>query len=184
LTRQKEVAMTESNDRALKMLSVALEMERKGYDFYSKAAESCEEAMGRDIFKMLAKDEVVHIDRIEKIYKAVQSGSWSDEWKELSPGHDPLTAIFREMADKHGGGEAACADDIEALKIGVEFEDKAVTFYSQHLEQAEQDLERQFIEKMIVEERDHHRALADMVAYLTDPESWFTEKEKHGLDGA
>ena len=45
-------------------------------------------------------------------------------------------------------------------------------------------LERKFSELMAEEERTHLSLLSDMKMYYEDPESWFMEKERSGLDGA
>ena len=37
---------------------------------------------------------------------------------------------------------------------------------------------------MVKEERTHYATLSDIKLFLTDPESYYTEIERHGLDGA
>jgi len=68
--------------------------------------------------------------------------------------------------------------------VGIDFEMRAITFYQEHLEQATDPLEREFIEQLITEEKSHHTALSDMKLYLSDPAAWFGEQERLGLDGA
>ena len=177
--------MSPAEERALKMLNTALEMEEKGRSFYEKAITGCGTSVGTQIFEMLRNDEIIHVERIKQIYTALQGGGdWNEGWKSLNPDHAALTGVFRALAQKHGEDIGTCTDDIKALEVGIEFEEKAVTFYTEQLESASDALEKQFIEKMIVEETDHHQALVDMHFYLTDPESYFIETEKHGLDGA
>ena len=72
-------------DRSLQMLAKALEMEQKGYSFYEKAIGQCTNDVGRDVFTKLRDDELIHIDRIKKIYAALEGGG---QWEEL-PVMDP-----------------------------------------------------------------------------------------------
>ncbi len=177
--------MEEKYKKACAWLSTALEMEKKGKAFYDQSVEQCENAQCKHIFSMLAQDEVVHMDRIQKIYDSLQAGEpWCEEWKDMPPVHESLTRVFRDMAEKHGKDVSAVAADVQALEVGIDFEDKSIEFYKTHLDGAEEDLEKQFLEKMVSEEKDHHLALTDMKFYLQDPAAWFNEKEKAHWDGA
>jgi rubrerythrin len=177
--------MTEKSERALKMLAKALEMEEKGKNFYDNAVSTCKNDLGREIFSMLGDDELVHIDRIKSIYSSLEGGAaWSDEWKSKKLSQGDLNPFFRELAEKHGKDIMADTDDISALDVGIDFELNSVRFYEENQAVAEDDREREFIEEMIAEEKNHHRLLVDMRLYLTDPASWFREQERGGLDGA
>lgn len=177
--------MSDPPDRSLQMLSTALEMEEKGKGFYDKAISTCHNVVGREVFRMLMKDEVMHMDRIRKIYERLKAGeSWSEEWKSIQPDHKDLRVLFREMASEHGPKVTSEASDMEALEVGIDFELRAISFYQEHLEKATDSLERGFIEQLIMEEKSHHAALSDMKLYLSDPAAWFVEQEHPGLDGA
>ncbi|MBW1859949.1 MAG: ferritin family protein [Deltaproteobacteria bacterium] len=177
--------MSDAPDRTMHMLSTALGLEEKGKGFYSKAVSTCHNAVGKEIFRMLMKDEVVHMDRIRQIYKRLEGGGpWSDEWKSIQPDHKELGLLFREIAFAHGREVTTEASDMEAIDVGIDFEMRAITFYQEHLEQVTDPLEREFIEQLIKEEKSHHAALSDMKLYLSDSAAWFGEQERSGLDGA
>lgn len=176
--------MSEQAERVLAMFDKALEMESKGRAFYKKAVDTCKNEVGREIFKMLMNDELVHMERIRKIYDSVKRGEgFSEEWKKMDLGHRDLKEFFREIASAHGEDITTDTSDIEALSVGIDFEAKAVAFYKSHLEGATDPKEREFIEAMIQEENSHFAALQDMKYYLTDPAGWFSERERWGLDG-
>ncbi len=177
--------MSDAPDRTMHMLSTALGLEEKGKGFYSKTVSTCHNAVGKEIFRMLMKDEVVHMDRIRQIYKRLEGGeSWTDEWKSIQPDHKELGTLFREIASVHGREVTSEAGDMEAIDVGIDFEMRAITFYQEQLEQATHPLEREFIEQLISEEKSHHSALSDMKLYFSDPAAWFGEQEHSGLDGA
>lgn len=177
--------MAADKDRAVRMLSAALDLEKKGRAFYEEAATSSGNALGREIFQMLMKDEVVHMGRIRKVYETLNAGEpWSDAWKEMTVEHRDLKVLFKEWTTKHDGAAEADAGDIEALDVGIDLEGRAVAFYEDHLAEAKEDTERAFIERMITEERYHYKALMDMKQYLSDPDAWFLESEHGSMDGA
>ena len=160
--------MSEKNQAALEMLNRALEMEQKGKAFYDKAVKSCRNELGREIFKSLAADEVVHEERIKAIYKTLQENKgWNDEWTKWEPTHRDMNTFFKDLAAKHRSEMRADTGDIEALEIGIDFELKAVKYYGEHLKRADDPLEKAFLERMIREEKSHHGLLADTKLYLS-----------------
>ncbi|MEA3471314.1 MAG: ferritin family protein [Thermodesulfobacteriota bacterium] len=169
--------------RSLKMLSKALEMEEKGRAFYERVVSTCTNSVGREMFKILLEDEKVHMDRIKKIYEALSGREIWRTWDDLEVKHGDLAAIFRKMAKEHGSKINVGTDDLEALDIGIDFEARSVEFYEEQLKKATDNLEKAFIKEMISEEKSHYVALQDMKLYLSDPASWFREKEHGGLDG-
>ena len=176
--------MSEDIKRALKMLSTALGMEEKGKAFYQRAVSTCKNDMGKEIFQTLMEDEDVHVDRIRSIYETLSgTQGWSGKWKELTIRHGDLGALFRDMAKKHGSKIVADTSDLEALDTGIDFEMRSVEFYEEQLSKATDPLEKEFIKKMVIEEKGHRAALTDMKYYLSDPAGWFREKERGGLDG-
>jgi len=176
--------MAKANSRALKMLSTALQMEEKGAAFYKKATGNCKTAQGKDIFKMLMADELVHKQRIKKIYKTIQAGGeWSDEWKSLKVNPKKLDTLFKGLKIRHGKDMKSEITDIRAMDVGIDLELKSITFYEKNHTRAPDAPERNFLSRMIKEERGHYRALSDMKSYLIDPVGWFREKERTHLDG-
>ena len=162
--------MANQENKALDMLKTALSMEEEGEIFYKKAAGDSTNALGREIFEILMKDERVHHERIQKIYNTLTAqNKWSDKWKTIDVGHKGVRELFQEMAMAHGQTIQADPSDLQALDVGIDFEYKTVKFYEEHLKKATEPLEKEFIEKMVTEEREHYIALKDMKFYMTNP---------------
>jgi len=177
--------MSEATQRSLEMLATALEKELKGRDFYQEAVAKCRNELGQDLFRKLSADEGVHVLRIREIYSALEGGkAWTGEWRAHRVESEDLKKLFAERMSKLGPKVTTEAGDLDALKIGMEMEQGAIKFYEAQLEKATEPLERDFIKLMIAEEHGHYAALADVRFYLENPESWFTEHERHVLDGA
>jgi rubrerythrin len=176
--------MTESRDRFIQMLCTAQEMEEKGRAFYEKAGATSENPLGKEIFRLLIDDEIVHLERIRQISDSLtKDRNWSEDWKKLQCPYQDLGQVFRDLASRYGQAGIAGSNDLEALKLALDFEQRSVEFYENQLAKAVDPLEKAFLVQMIAEEKGHSRTLQDTQYYLSDPEGWFIEKERAGLDG-
>lgn len=177
--------MTSKDPRLESMLETALDMENKGKTFYDQAEKKAAPELGQRIFKMLGEEELVHIDRIKKIYESIKTnGVFPVDWQGLTPKHGNLARVFRDLALKHGREINAKTSDLEALAVGIDFEAESIKFYQDLGLKAQSEAEREFLARMVDEEKSHYTALKDMKFYFADPAGWFRETEKGGLDGA
>jgi rubrerythrin len=169
---------------SIDMLATALEMEEKGRAFYKKAAVSCHNPQCKEIFSTLINDEVVHTQRIKQIHDALLgSKCWIRNWETLKASQKDLSDVFRKLAAGTREKIKADTSDLEAVDIGLEFESASIAFYKNHRSKTSDPLEAAFLDQMVLEETGHWQALQDIRYYLTDPEGWFMEKERAGLDG-
>jgi rubrerythrin len=177
--------VTTEDTALLSMLQTALSMEEKGFAFYDEALNKTTNLLGKELFTTLRDDEIVHVARIKRIFKAVTAGQdWAAEFEAMKTDPEELQQMFQKLAKAHGSGIKGDSDDLDALQVGVDFELRAVQFYEAHLPKAVSALERDFTTRMVNEERAHHKALVDTKLFLTDPEDWYREAERTGLDGA
>ena len=95
-----------------------------------------------------------------------------------------LGDLFQNLAGQEKKKIKAETTDLEAIDIGLDFESASVKFYQDHRAKAVDPIETAFLDQMIQEEKEHWKALKDTRYYLTDPEGWFMEKERAGLDGS
>jgi len=177
--------MTASSAKSLQMLATALEKEEKGWEFYRDAAARCANELGKEMFRTLMAEEGIHIKRIKEIYRALEGGQvWSDQWKSQKIRSGDLERLITQRIKTLGPRVKSETEDLEAVKIGIEMEQGSIRFYEEQLVKATDPMEREFVQCMIAEERGHYTALEDLKLYFENPESWFVEKEHHGLDGA
>ena len=166
------------------IVATALEMEGKGRRFYAEQLTRCGNALTRELFQRLHDDEIEHVRRIKAIVASLDAGQALDALDFHDPAEDDLGHFFKGLARKHGAKVDDQTVDVEAVEIGIDFEQRAVTFYKDRLDVATDPAERKFLRAMVVEERGHHQTLRDLKFYLTDPEGYFAELERAGLDGA
>lgn len=166
-----------------KWVCKAIELEEKGKKFYEKAASDCERGLGKEVFAMLRDDELRHIERIKEIEKALDKNEGVADACALSDDHQDPGDVFRKIAAR-AQDHKACPSTVKALDTGIEFELALVMFYEDALEKAQDDLEKEFLKRMVAEEKGHYALLEDMNFYYEDPEGWLMEQDNAGLDGA
>jgi rubrerythrin len=178
-----------ANDRneTLEMFCTALEMKEKKRDLYEKSMNACSDDVGKETFLMLRDSETEHGKQLQQIYEEMKKGTdWADACRYYPESKDELVESFRRIAAKHVKeiDPDACQTNIGAIETGMELENTCIQFFEGKLKHAVDSTERQFLEHMAAEEREHYNTLADLKFYYTDPEAWFMEKGRTGLDGA
>lgn len=177
--------MPNRTDRCLKMLADALEEEEKGLELYEKAVDVCSLELGKEMFRMLLGQERDHIKRIRSVYDSLHRGeAWAELWKPEKAEDEDLQEFLLDQIALLGRKIHAMSGDLQALEIGIVTEQQSIDFYDEHLQKATDPLEQEFLTSMMAEERIHFVVLQDLKLFLTNPESWYTEKEHHAMDGA
>lgn len=172
--------MTEQN-RLEKWLDQALELETRGYDFYSQAARAASNSQVRDFFQYLADQELVHVKVIKDIYHKLDGVvCWNESGQSQSSKSD-LDALFLKMTQN---GPSDDADLLKAIDNGIAFETEVRDLYFRQIDQAGCEGEKKFLQLMVGEETFHCQALTDLKLYYTDPVGWAAQMDHGHLDGA
>jgi hypothetical protein len=74
-------------------------------------------------------------------------------------------------------------DDLEAVRIAIEFEAKGAKAYAKLRDSVKGQKEKEFFSLLAQIENEHYLSLKDVEEFLTDPESYYRRREHHGLDG-
>lgn len=92
--------------------------------------------------------------------------------------------VFEEAMAEIDRNIKPTTNDREAVKLGIQYEEKGLKFYSDLSNQSSHWLEKKFYTQLGNEERGHMLMLIDVEAYYTDPVHWFSEKERSHWNGA
>lgn len=164
-------------------IELALQNEQSEMEFYLREAERSRNETAKKMFALIAKDEEEHMTRIRGLHaKLVGGGTWPADVP-IDVKGTTIRDIIRSLPAK-ARKEDHDDNDIMALKKAMEFESRGSKFYSDLAAGSSNRMEKNFFEFLSHIENEHYRSLADTLMYLTDPESWFREREKGGLDGA
>ena len=130
------------DDEGLAAIRRAFEIELGGQAFYRRAARDAGEASMRELFARFAEMEEEHMTTLTRRYHA--------EVPEPSPGFSvERAAIF-------AGLDTRPDDPGDLFSIAIQFEERAVRFFSERAEKApEGSPERQLYRELAAEEREH-----------------------------
>ena len=67
------------------VIRAAMEVEKNGHRFYSSMVEKAYTDLAREMFAMLAQDEVVHLQTLEKLAPKYQDGEFWENEAEFLP---------------------------------------------------------------------------------------------------
>ncbi len=164
-------------------LQAAIKFEEDGRAFFLAASEKTQEKFGKSIFLDLADAELNHIERIREIYGALgKMGEWPSTPSLFTPKH-PAKNIFEEALENIDRNVRPTTGELEAVKLGIQYEEKGMKLYADLTEQASHPVEKKFYAQLGIEERGHMLLLKDVEAFYADPVHWFAEKERSHWDG-
>jgi rubrerythrin len=175
--------MKVAKEERIKALEVALNNESREKDFYLQHAARTTNPLGKLMFQTLANDEVEHYQRILKLHEALkEEGKWPDTLPLTVKGTEIRSILLKTIASVEAL-PAESRDDVNAIKIAVDFESRGVSFYEKLRENVDEPLEKAFYGMLASIEREHFLSLQDALEYFQDPAGWYRTKEKPHVDG-
>lgn len=165
-------------------IKLAIENERSEMAYYLEQARRSSNPVAKLLFETLAADEKEHMERIRNLHeKLTADGSWPEDVEIEVAGTDISTRV-RQLMDQKKASADHDDDDVAALKKAAEGEEKGTIFYKELAEACKNPQEKKFFEFLSHIEREHLVSIKDSLFYLEDPEAWYEEKAKIGMDGA
>jgi rubrerythrin len=167
----------------LNALEVALNNEMREREFYLKNAERTKNSLGKKMFQQIGDDELEHYERLKQLHE-----KWTkqEKWPETVPLKVQETVVkdilfdFVKKANEKAKGDS---DDLEAVRIALDFEAKGAKFYADIRDASIDPKEKQFFDLLSKMENEHFLSLKDTEEYFIDPVSWYRKMEHHTLDG-
>jgi len=175
--------MVNEQNKTLKAVQTAIQMEIDGKEFYLKASQESGNPLGKELLKSLAAAEDTHLQKFVQIYDAIRS---QKGWPIIiiPPGsNEKLKTIVALVTEKLVSKIKAATTELDAIQTAMAMENKTYDFYEIRGKTALYDAERGFYKTLAAQEREHHLVLLDYYEYLKDPAGWFVKKEHPSLDG-
>lgn len=149
----------------------AIQMEKDGYSFYTKAAALTNSKMGRTIFESLAEDEQRHLDVFQKMFEDKVSKS---EWNDLIDSSKKYTKIPIFPTDlKNSLGMNSDSNELDALGMAMDSEKEAIDYYSKIKENLEEQEVKNVIDEIIEQEKNHYSLLEKEFNHINSTGYWF-----------
>ena len=175
--------MEDEQNKTLRVLQFAIQMEIDGKKFYLKASRASTNELGKKLLRTLAGEEDIHRRKFEEIYHSIQAEKGWPKTGFQPDGGRKLRTVFAKAIEQVGAVTPSIEAEIDAVRTAMDMEQKSKDYYQKQSELATYDSERDFYQALVTEEREHHLVLLDYFEYLKDPAAWFVQKEHPSLDG-
>jgi rubrerythrin len=165
---------------ALALLISAIELEKDGYKFYNEAAKKTTDAKGKAIFEQLAKDEIEHEKVLAAEFESLQKTGqfFQHQQTQLAKIYKPWNRPKIFSADSEAKNRIkANTTDLEAIRIAIQNEKKAVDFFAQARESSQEPLAKKLYTRLTAEEESHVVLLEGEYDYLANAGFWLGHQE-------
>jgi rubrerythrin len=144
------------------VVRAAMEVERHGHRFYSAMAQRASHELAKELFALLAQDEVDHLRRLKAIESRYQDGAFFDNEEEFLPylRRFSESEIFPSVARIESVLQGPDGD-LEALALAIEAEDKFADYFALACRHAREADGREAFAWLAGEERRHAALLRE-----------------------
>ena len=149
------------------MLEKAIELEREGIEFYSKALTIVQHEQCRGLIQLLLEQEKNHIEEIKKISDELKPKSDWPKKESILP-EDDMGNIFADAYENLDKMIKPSTDEREFLELCMAFELKGKEQYDKLADKTEDAREKEFYKKLSKEEEKHHQYLEQYCNYYWD----------------
>jgi rubrerythrin len=153
-----------------KALEEAIRFEVDGREFFLQAAEKAESYFTKSIFKVLAEEELSHIQRVKEVHRRCLS---SEKDVFLPPGShkNHLENIFEQAKRETDPRVLMKTGEMEAVRLALQLEIKGHDFYDRLAREATSESEKAFYSQLAQEESVHFSVLRQMEEALLNATS-------------
>lgn len=140
-------------------LKMAVQSEKDSHDFYKKASAATKNARAKDVFDLLASEEIDHLKAFFHHYKGGEFGS-IDEFMASPPNLRSAVFMALEKAINEGVNEQA------AMEIALKEEKATIDQYTIFAKDIIDPLVKGIFEKVIKETQKHYDLIESEYAHL------------------
>ncbi|MBN2621643.1 ferritin family protein [candidate division WOR-3 bacterium] len=155
-------------ENMLEGLRTALQTELNGIQFYRLAAERTNDLKGKEVFSLLARDEEIHFEELNRWYTAIlNTTTWKPsitltEARTIFKGESPIfSAEIKERIKKHHF-------EMSALSIGALLEADSIDFYRKMKEDTDDPQAKRLFGDLQKWEQQHLEAITKQMDVLKE----------------
>ena len=131
--------MTEAQDKTLKALEKGIKMEIDGKEFYLKASEQTNNALGKKLLQSLAAEEDIHRIVFEEIYEKMRGKQGWPRKEFKTDGGTALRTVFANAVENLDSDVKTMPEELDAVKTAMQMENKTYDFYKEQAKGASYD---------------------------------------------
>ena len=164
----------DSVSTAVKALEAAMQNERIGYSFYTKAAELTKDEKGKKMFQALASDEQEHLHILQTQADSLKDANGWVSIEKAKRGRKPSSppTLFPEGEDEVKKLIKRRTSDLDALDIAMEMEKQSYNRYLKEGQKAKDLTAKAVYDYLCGEENNHFAVLQKTREYLASNGSW------------
>jgi rubrerythrin len=136
----------------------AIQAEIDGNSLYQMAAQAAEDPKGKEVFELLANEELEHVRFLSSQYRSVVEKGRPDAELKLGKPVD-LSAIHPIFSDRIRARLQQANYEMSALSIGIQLELAAIGFYKQAAATTADEIIKAFYSELADWESGHYHAL-------------------------
>jgi rubrerythrin len=156
------------NSKTLEILKMAILMEKRGQAFYYQVASQTKSPEVKNIFEIMAKEEVLHEKYLSDQFKELQK---NQKLSNVSlPTADGFDNII--LSDNLKKEISAAGYEAAAISAAIDMESNAVKVYSERAISATDENEKQLFNWLANWEKGHHKILIELDNELKES-IWF-----------
>jgi hypothetical protein len=159
------------------IFTFAMKMEKDGEDFYRDLVSKSKSKGLKNIFSMLADDEVNHYNVLKQMKDRVTPGKTILETRVLSNAKNVFQQIKGEETDFDFS-----VPEKELYKKALEIEERSAAFYKEKAKEVEDQVIRELLLEFEDEEKKHIFLLENIIEFVTRPEHWLETAEFNHLE--
>ncbi len=146
-------------DTRLDIIKNAMLLEKQGETFYLTNAVTTKNAEVKELFETFAREEDVHFKTLQKMFENIKETgnvAASTMLPTLSE------TVDKVLTDKIRASIKASDYEAAAIAASMNFEEKAVKYYAEYAEKAQDENEKKLFQELAAWERTHLAFLADL----------------------
>jgi rubrerythrin len=159
----------------------AMQMEKDGENYYRQLMQKCKNTGLKNIFAMLADDEVKHYEFIEQL--RLKSGQPQVENTRLL---EKVKNIFIQMKDdkQEQDPQVDTTEETNAYRKARDIEEMSRNFYLEKAEEVKDEQAKSLLKKLAKEEEKHLHIMENIVEFVSraEPGKWLENSEWHHLE--
>lgn len=168
--------MDRIDNQVMGIIKDAIKLEINGRKFFQHAQEVSQNSLGKKMFQKLANDESRHLKEFGDLFSEVLK---SEDWKKFvsqeEQGNSQLIEELKLRIKNHEREKGT--SEIEALRIGMELERKAIDFFEKSARESQASKAGEICRKISEEEKFHYDLLQAQYDSVTNSGFWIDVAE-------
>jgi rubrerythrin len=171
------------SDALIGLIRSAVRMELDGREFYRRAAGATAHPSGKRVFLRLAEDDKHHVAELRALFaELVGESEWKRIAAEEAESAQKCPVVAQLEAAVAARGRDTVADDTQALRIAMELERRALSFFDGLRAQAADPGQRELLQELADSARFHYDFLQTELDSVLNVGIWLDAPEFR-LDG-